>query len=81
MNEVLIEYIHGQLLNGRADVAVGPDDDLLASGLVDSIGMLQIIQFVEKRFSISIPFEDVTIENFGTVGNMSSYLDNRGVAP
>ena len=80
MNDVLIEYIHGVLLNGRADVTIVPDDDLLGSGAVDSIAMLQIIRFIETRFEISIPFEDITIENLGSVGSMSAYLERRGAS-
>lgn len=79
MNDILIDYIRRELLNNRTDVTIHPEDDLLGSGTVDSIGMLRIIQFVEKRFDVSIPFEDVTIENFGSVDAMSAYLERRGV--
>lgn len=79
MNDIIIDFIHSDLHNGRSDIAIGSDDDLLGSGAVDSIGMLRIIQFVEKRFDLSIPFEDVTIENFGSVSAMSDYLQRRGV--
>ena len=80
MTEILLQHIHEVLLNGRLTEPISADEDLLGSGLVDSIGMLQIIQFIETRFELSIPFEDVIIENFESVSAMTIYLESRGVS-
>jgi acyl carrier protein len=79
MNDILIEHIKQDILHGRTDVQISPDDDLLGTGIVDSIGMLRIIEFIESRFGVSISLEDVTIENFGSVEAMTAYLKRRGV--
>jgi acyl carrier protein len=81
VTEILLDYIHRVLLNGRLSTPIAPDDDLLGSGIVDSIGMLQIIRFVETQFHIAIPFEDIVIENFESVGAMTAYLESREVSP
>lgn len=77
MNEMLIEYIRKQLLNGQSDIDLRPDDDLLGSGLVDSIGMMQLISYIEKQYSFMVPPEDMTIENFMTVEAIGHYLERR----
>jgi len=42
------------------------DDDLLTSGLVDSLGMMSLVAFIEEQFGVAVPPEDVTLETFST---------------
>jgi acyl carrier protein len=77
MKAVLAEFIGDQLLNGRVRGGVSEDDDLLGSGLVDSLGIMQLVWFIEKEFGMDVPAEDVTIENFQSVAKIEVYLNGR----
>jgi acyl carrier protein len=46
---------------------LGDEDDLIDSGVVDSLGIFQLIAFLEERFGIKIGDEEITPENFGTI--------------
>lgn len=74
MNDILIEYIQTNLLAGQSDVSLSSEDDLLGSGLVDSLGMIQLLAFIEEKFEIKVPPQDMTIENFMSVEAISNYL-------
>jgi acyl carrier protein len=78
MQEELVDFITHQLLGDHADVKLAVDEDLLGSGLVDSIGMMQLIHFIEERLNTRIPLEDVTIENFMTIEVIDRYLKRVG---
>ena len=80
MNEILIDYIREQLLGGRDKVPLDAKDDLLGSGLIDSMGMMSLIAFVESRFELKVPPQDMTIDNFMTVEAISNYLNRRKAA-
>ena len=70
---LLLDYIKKELLRGRnANLTV--DTDLLGAGIVDSLGILQIVAFVDERLGKQIPDEDVTYENFHSVQVLSDYL-------
>jgi len=70
---ILLEYIKNELLRGRkADLKA--DDDLLSNGIIDSLGILQMVAFIEERFNIQVPDEDVVFENFQSVQTLSDYL-------
>ena len=73
----ILEYIQDELLDDIDDLAA--DDNLLADGMVDSLGMMRLTAFIEERFSIAVPPEDFTIENFRTVEVLERYLLARGV--
>ena len=47
--------------------ALGDEDDLIDSGVVDSLGIFQLIAFLEERFGVKIGDEEITPENFGTI--------------
>ena len=52
------------------DTPVQPDTDLLTTGLVDSLGAMELVHFLEEQRAIEIDPIDITIENFGTVNAM-----------
>lgn len=73
----LLTFIADDLLRGRSDGGLQPEDDLLGSGLVDSLGVMRIVAFIEKQFGIAVPPEDVRIEHFLTVRDIARYLTAR----
>ena len=46
---------------------LGPDDSLLARGLLDSMSILKTVTFCEEQFGIAIPDEDVLPDHFESV--------------
>lgn len=76
---VLMRYIKDELLRGRMN-DLQADDDLLGSGVINSLGILQLVSFVEDRMGIEIPDEDVVYENFHSVAALADYLDGQEAA-
>lgn len=70
---LLQEAIQSKLLNGRA---VAPDEELLLSGLLDSLGVMALVSFIEETRGTRIPPEDVTLENFTSIKTILAYLEN-----
>lgn len=79
MKKKLISYIESELLNGQ--YSVSEDQDLLISGLVDSIGIVRLVAFIEKELNIAIPPKDLTLENFGSVALIARYVDSQAGSP
>jgi acyl carrier protein len=76
INEILLVYIKKEIIESELD-ELKEDDELLSTGLVDSMGIMRIVRFIEKTFKISIPFEDMTIENFMTIKAITFYIMNK----
>ena len=77
MSKILIDYIQMEIIGHPSEAALSVDDDLLSSGLIDSLGIMKLISFLEDRFDLTIPPEDMTIENFMTVAAIETYLQRR----
>ena len=58
------------------DILLDTNDDILSSGLIDSIGVMQLITFIEENFNVEVSPEDMVIENFVTIDAMESYIKN-----
>ncbi|MGZ5284528.1 MAG: acyl carrier protein [Kaistella sp.] len=71
---IIIKYIQENLLSGRGEIELSPEDDLLGSGLIDSMGVMRLVGFVEETFNIKIPPEDIVIENFMDVKAIIKYV-------
>ena len=74
INHTLRQFITGHFSQARAR-SLADDDSLLESGIVDSLGVLDIVSFVESEFGISVADEDLIRENFGSVGPIAAYIE------
>ena len=75
--QVLLDYVKDEIARGRAP-SLQAGDDLLSSGILDSLGILQLVGFIEEQFGIQIPDEDVVFENFQSIAALSNYLSGIG---
>jgi acyl carrier protein len=50
------------------------DDRLLESGVLDSLGILDMVAFIEREFSISVTDEELIPENFQSVACLTSFV-------
>lgn len=70
----LSEYIAAELLDGQQ---VGRDDDLVADGMIDSLGFVRLVSFIQDSFNVVVPAEDLTIENFSSPRALANYIHAR----
>jgi len=75
MNETIINYIIQELHGGAEDLEIMPEDDLLGSGLVESMSMMLLIQFIEDTYAFKVAPQEMTIENFMTVEAITNYIE------
>ncbi len=54
---------------------LGSGYDLLANGVIDSLGLLRLISWLEERFQTIIDDAEIAPENFRTVDAICQFLD------
>lgn len=70
---VITEYIKNEIMRNR-NANLPDDEDLLSSGILDSLGILQLVAYIDETFGIEIPDKDVVYENFNSVRALTEYL-------
>ena len=53
------------------------DAPLLTSGIVDSLGVLTIVDFVQRHFEVELLDDDLTADNFGSIRHLASLIASR----
>jgi len=56
---------------------VRDSDALLESGIVDSLGVLQVVSFIEQEFSVKISDDDLVPDNFQTIDRIKALIADR----
>lgn len=74
MKDILLKYINEQF---QSDDPIEPQDDLLGEGILDSLGMMKLILFIETEFKLKVPPQDMTIENFMSIDDIAAYISER----
>lgn len=54
-----------------------PETDVIATGLLDSLALVTLVFELEQRYSISIPFESLEVEDFRSVDSIARLLEER----
>jgi acyl carrier protein len=50
---------------------------LLESRIIDSLGILDVVTFLEQSFQIVVSDEELTPENFGTIAAVASFVESK----
>jgi acyl carrier protein len=53
---------------------LAPEDDLIGSGIVDSMGVLQVVTFIERTYDARVADDEITLKNFRTLGAIARFV-------
>ncbi len=77
IKKVLKKFIIDNYLLGSQDVRLSDDDSFLEQGIIDSIGVIELTNFIQDRFNIKINVTDIIPENFDTLNNLERYITKK----
>jgi len=69
MKEELIEYIKKEFVEDP-DEEIDETTPLISSGLIDSLSIVSLVAFIDKKLGVKIPDEKGVVENFETVNKI-----------
>ena len=76
MSDKIHKALHDHIINEillRED-PLGPEDDLFDAGF-DSMSLSRILVFVEEEFGVTIPDEDVVLDEISTLKTMTAFVE------
>jgi acyl carrier protein len=74
IEEQIKEFISSNLLFSNNGFPYGEEDSFLAKGIVDSIGIMELVAFIEENFKISVENSEITPMNFDSVAQLANYV-------
>jgi acyl carrier protein len=53
------------------------EEEILTTGMINSLFAMQLVMFVEKEFQIKVENEDLDFENFDTIKAITKFVDKK----
>ena len=69
-------YVISQFHLGR-NHDLGDEESLLEARIIDSLGILELVGYLEKTFAIEVADDDLSPENFDSIGALTRYVAQR----
>ena len=72
--EEIWSFITENFMIGQNPAELKSDTSFLDNGIVDSLGVLELVSFIEDRFGIEVKDEELVPENLDSIENLLSYI-------
>ena len=78
--QISIAEIENKLIDyfkEKVDTIVDSDTLLLEDKVIDSMGVIELVAFLEATYGVEFTDDDLTIDNFKTIGSISNLIVNK----
>lgn len=79
LRDRVVVALQETVLSGKT-LNIGDDDSLLESGLLDSLGMMELVEVLGRRFSVTVSDDELMPENLDSIAAITGFLQRKGVA-
>ena len=74
VEEHIKDFIAKNLLFAAEGFSYSDDASFLQEGIIDSLGVMQLVEFVQQDFRIAVDQQEVTPENFDSVARLADFV-------
>jgi acyl carrier protein len=71
------QYILAELIKDKKQANLKDSDSLIESGIVDSLGIMKLIGFLEDKVNIQISDDELIPENFSSVDSIAALVHKK----
>ncbi|NLF65009.1 MAG: acyl carrier protein [Chloroflexi bacterium] len=70
-------FIADNLMYSSNGLQLDDDASFLEEGVIDSLGVMELVVFVEDQFGVQVADEEVTPEYFDSVNRLACYVESK----
>jgi acyl carrier protein len=74
---IIKEFLLQNFLLGKGTVQIKDSESFLESGIVDSTGVLEFVNFLQETWSINVEDEELLPDNFDSVDNLTGFVTRK----
>ena len=76
IREQLRTFVYQNFLLGQ-DFVLGDSDSFLQNGVIDSMGVLELVAFLQETYGITVEDEELIPDNLDTFENVAAYVSQK----
>lgn len=77
LNQEIKQFILKNYLFSDDDSALSNEDSLMQKGIVDSTGILELVNHIEETYKLKVADEEMVPENFDSVLNIVNFIGRK----
>jgi acyl carrier protein len=74
LEEQIRHFVAANLLYSGDGFAYADDASFLQEGIIDSLGVMHLVEFVERECRVAVAQQEVTPENFDSVNRLAGFV-------
>ncbi len=74
IEEQIREYVGRSFLYGDSSFSYADDASFLQEGIIDSLGVMELVEFVQQTFAVKVNQQDVTAAHFDSVSKLAAFV-------
>ncbi len=68
------EFVVENFLFGEGEEELRDDDSFLEKGVIDSTGVLELVEWIEETFNFKVEDEELVPENLDSINNLEKFI-------
>jgi acyl carrier protein len=68
------EFVRNNFLIGAENKSLGDDDSFLEQGIIDSTGILELVEYAQDTFEIKIEDEELLPDNLDSLSKLAKFI-------
>ena len=77
VRETIREFISNNFLRGDESRTFDDDDSFLENDMIDSVGIVELVVFIEETFGFRVEDEEIIPANFDSVNQLIVYVRSK----
>jgi acyl carrier protein len=71
------DFVIENFMYMRKVKTIGDDESLLRTGVISSLGMMEVVEWVESNFGVSVDPDEITEQNFDTLRGIARFVASK----
>ena len=72
------DFVVENFMYMRKVKTIGDEESLLRTGVISSLGMMEVVEWVESTFGVSVDPDEITEQNFDTLRGIARFVSAKG---
>ena len=75
--EILRRFIKDKFLPSVGKENFNDDDSFMENGIIDSTGVLELLEFLEEQFDMEVEDEEIIPDNLDSISKLTTFIHKK----
>lgn len=77
LKKIVTDFINEEFLYDKLDIKITDDLNIIEQGILDSMDIFRLIQFIEEKINIILEPDEMVQTNFQSVNDIVSFIQSK----